>query len=672
MKKTLGKTFLIICICALLIFLLLPFLETQQPAAEQAKKASPQIFTSNPLTALVNRLASIFQTKEKRLQKQAALARAQAQAAQKALNELYADVPADVQARYSAQLAQNEGTNTPNSPSRFDYGDAALQDDQGNWVLVRQTVPQAAGRGMHEINATDDAYERYIRQERAARSTPGLDEPARPADSALARILTPLKNLFGKNQTASAPLPEGQNPTMLAQGRSEGLGGNQNKEVSSQPSAQKQPQMPDFTLAAIPASSAGRGAAAGTGGYYSGADLFNPMLTITRASDWILNNQDEDASDEEKKNNSQKLKAIISKTREELSSKLTEQVQEEAGDAPSTDRLPSTIGCQGQSGSFYRDDLSQCDLTPSITQDPSAWMNEEQQKKQNQLGKQQLTEKLNLPAGHPSLPDVNVLVVLGKTKNILPPDVEEDENDTPEAKQEKQVVAKIYELMLEKQNCSKQECYWIPNKIQQYPNVRETLISAGVNSVEDPLNLYNKWVPELEEKLMDETEGDETGKRFMAMRNALSANAPAYIPVTRQQMQELNRRNEDRKLMNPQTRKDHIVFYVPDPQNARDMMDTFQEHPAFLVWGKDGQVFDKSANLDTGARAGLLQDDLTRRAKEMASFAQGVVQELYKENLIDTSRRKASKIGQMDTKQAAKELNKMSGSATGKTPAKTK
>lgn len=660
MKKALGKTLLIILLFAILIFLLLPFLETQEPAAgAQSKKASPQIFTSNPLTELVNRIAAVFQKKEKRLEKQAAQAKAQAQAAQNALNELYSQAgqqaASPTQARYAAQPAAGE---TASSSARFDYADAALQDEQGNWVLVRQTVPQAAGRGMHEINTTDDAYDRYIRQERAARYTPGLDTPSRPADSALARILAPIKNFLGLKQSSSAA-PSAVEASALARGKSEGLGGDNTKYVSGSSSAQTKPQMPDVNIATAPGGAAGFGGAAPlAGGYYSGGDLFNPMLAITRAGDWILNNQDEDASDEEKANNSKKLREMIYKTKEELSAQLTQQVKEDAGDAPSTDRLPSTIGCQGQSGSFYTDDTNQCDLTPSVSQDPSAWMSAEEQKKQNLQGKQKLAEKLNLPAGHPALPDVNVLVVLGKTKNVLPPDMKTDETDSSEDQHAKQAVAKIYELMLKKQNCTKEECYWIPNKLQQYPNVRETVIAAGLNSVEDPLGLYSQWVPELEKELMDETENDASGERFMAMRNALSANAPAYIPITKQQMEELNRRNEDRKLMNPNTRKDHIVFYVPDPQNARDMMDTFREHPAFLVWGKDGNVFDRSANLDTAARADILQNDLTQRAKEMASFAKGVVQELYRENLIDTSRRKARQIGQMDAKQASEALQK--------------
>ena len=667
MKKTIGKTVLIVCICALLIFLLLPFLETQEPSAKADKKASPQIFTSNPLTELVNRIAAIFQSKEKRLAKKAAAAQAEAQAAKDALNELYADTSAQAPARYAATQAddtQGQAQTTTFTNANFDYGNAALQDEDGNWILVRQTAPDAPARGMHEINTTDDAYERYIRQEKAARSTPGLGAPTRPADSALARLLAPIKGLFGIKQNSTAQLPADATasavraPAANTVKASQGLGSNNGKEPSSSlPARPTLPSIPaGLANAVLPVQAAGN-AGANTA-QYSAADMLNPMLAITRASEWIQENQDPEATDEEKQQNNEKLKNMIYKTRAELSDKLTKQVQEEAGNAPAPNHLPTTIGCRGESGSFYSAEGAPCANLPSVAQDPGAWLSADEQDKLAQQGKQKLMEKLNLPAGHPAVPDVNMLVVLGKTKNILPPDMEENDEDTPEQKQAKEITGRIYELMLEKQNCTKEECYWIPNQLQQYPSVRETVLSAGFNSIEDPLKLYDQWVPQLQAELMDETAGDQTGMQFIDMSKVLSTNAPAYIPITREQMQALNRRNDDRKLMNPETRKDHIVFYVPDPQNAREMIDVFREHPAFLVWGKDGKVFDRSANMDTSARADMLQNDVTQRAKDMAEFAKGVVQELYQENLIDTSRRQTKKISNMNATQATQQLQK--------------
>ena len=76
MKKRIGKIVLISLVSIVLLFLLLPFMAPDTEAPQSTKKANPQIFTSNPLTALVNRIAAVFQGKQKRLERKAALAQA--------------------------------------------------------------------------------------------------------------------------------------------------------------------------------------------------------------------------------------------------------------------------------------------------------------------------------------------------------------------------------------------------------------------------------------------------------------------------------------------------------------------------------------------------------------------------------------------------------------------
>ena len=155
MKKRIGKIVLISLVSIVLLFLLLPFIAPGTEAPQGTKKANPQIFTSNPLTALVNRIAAVFQGKQKRLERKAALAQAQADAANAKLNELYASAQnAPAESRYSAAApGKTDDGETP----RFNQPNAT-QDEDGNWVLVRQTAPEGAGRGMHEINSDDDAY----------------------------------------------------------------------------------------------------------------------------------------------------------------------------------------------------------------------------------------------------------------------------------------------------------------------------------------------------------------------------------------------------------------------------------------------------------------------------------------------------------------------------------
>ena len=114
MKKRIGKIVLISLVSIVLLFLLLPFMAPGTEAPQGTKKANPQIFTSNPLTALVNRIAAVFQGKQKRLERKAALAQAQADAANAKLNELYASAQnAPAESRYSAAAPGTENGDTP-------------------------------------------------------------------------------------------------------------------------------------------------------------------------------------------------------------------------------------------------------------------------------------------------------------------------------------------------------------------------------------------------------------------------------------------------------------------------------------------------------------------------------------------------------------------------------
>ena len=60
--KSAGKLIVVILSLAILFFLLLPFLDNSAPASGEAngKKASPQIFTSNPLSDLVQKVYNLF------------------------------------------------------------------------------------------------------------------------------------------------------------------------------------------------------------------------------------------------------------------------------------------------------------------------------------------------------------------------------------------------------------------------------------------------------------------------------------------------------------------------------------------------------------------------------------------------------------------------------------
>ena len=80
--KNIGKIIIVILAVAICFFLLLPFLEPDSADGKQAqaaKKTSPQIFTSNPLSELVRKVYAMF-SRDQRRKERARLAAAQAAA----------------------------------------------------------------------------------------------------------------------------------------------------------------------------------------------------------------------------------------------------------------------------------------------------------------------------------------------------------------------------------------------------------------------------------------------------------------------------------------------------------------------------------------------------------------------------------------------------------------
>ena len=656
MKKRIGKIVLISLVSLVLLFLLLPFITPGADSPQSAKKATPQIFTSNPLTALVNRIAAVFQSKQKRLERKAALAQAEANAATAQLNKLYASAKnAPAGARYSAAAPEKAGQP---AAQRFDAAVAA-QDADGNWVLVRQTAPEGAERGMHEINSNDDAYERYVRQERAARYTPAPGNAPEEEKSSFAKVINPIKKFFGFGKTGAAQAKPGPDALTLAGG--EGLGGNAGKTLSS--AAREKTERPALPPN-LPASNGANGKnAAGNSGYtgpfVSSAEMFDPMIAITRATEWALKNSDESLTTEERQELQERLEKFREQKRAELAALLDKQVLDAAGNAPAIDRLPSTIGCTGESGSLYNNGAKLCSVAVPISQNPAAWKDGKALEKSKQAGRQQMIEKLHLQDLTDKIPEINVLVVLGKTNNLMPPDAQETQDQDPETAATTSAMREVYNTMLKLQGCDKGECYWIPNRVQQYPDVREAVTAAGVNPVEDPLDVYQKIAQEtwtqFAEKDAENLNDEEYFKRFSEISNNLSQKAPGYIPITREQLNELNERNNDKNMLNPQTRNNNVVFYVPDPQNARDIKDAFRENPAFFVWGKDGSAFERSNDLSAEERGQIVQEDLTERIRQMGAFAREVEQGLRQQNIVDSARRAAQKA----TGKSAQELNKV-------------
>ena len=188
-----GKWIVIALVGAILFFLILPFLDgsATTPAAQRADgKATPQIFTSNPLRRLAEKIMAAFSRKNQNpstfdndalFENEEAVTLASAKRAS-----------TDVQDPSAAAAAPDSVEEEPDDfdPSRI--------DEKGEWILVNQTDPITGIRGMHDIKSSDSAYDRLVRLERQAKYTQsvGALAPKQPV-SKWARLWNPVKKFFG-------------------------------------------------------------------------------------------------------------------------------------------------------------------------------------------------------------------------------------------------------------------------------------------------------------------------------------------------------------------------------------------------------------------------------------------------------------------------------------------
>ncbi len=175
-----------------LVFLSLPFFApkaTSNPkAGENAQQNTPQIFTSNPLTELVNRIAAVFGKKNAGIHSAGGMQNANS-------NAVAEEMLADARAAAANTPTTEE---TPKAGGEGPFG-SFFGDGEEEWVLAPQFSPEGTTRGMHEISVKGDAYDNYIRAERAARFTPVAINPRTKEvpNSKLARIFNPIKRFFG-------------------------------------------------------------------------------------------------------------------------------------------------------------------------------------------------------------------------------------------------------------------------------------------------------------------------------------------------------------------------------------------------------------------------------------------------------------------------------------------
>ena len=528
MKKII-KISVAVIFCLLILFLLLPFIAPEQNTtvgvqadAQAQQTVSPQIFTSNPLTKIVNRLARLFRGKDKQTTKpeqpQAPLSEAQANA--RFGTALYPEQPANV---LGTESAENPSDQQDSSQQTY-ASDQTPQNFDENWVLIRQTAPETNPGGMHEINVKENAYDRYVKQERNARFQPvSIKQKQEVPDSKLARIFRPIKKFFGFEDEKQVPATQGVSfdKTASKTGSSDGLGKSRDVSVGTA-------RRGGFTMPLN---------IGGIGGPISEVEqtkqFFNmlfPHERIRQAAEMIA-----DAAFPNPKNRKEQqqhdrvLADELAKSMGYFNQQIRGRLENLAGNQISGD-VAKTFGCGG--GAF----MSKPGKCP--TDSP----NIEVLRQQSQIQFKQLTGR--------NLPKAPIAIILGqmdpeKTVQDLKaviPELEALEGLDPQ----KQMLIEKYQFMISQANCSKEDpCFWVANNMppSDNPSVQrweDTLEGAGVAFVGDPFHADQKVSNAFLEEIRRNSEDMPDEQREQMLQMAQNAHTPYLLAKA----SELNKKQE--------------------------------------------------------------------------------------------------------------------------------
>lgn len=597
--RKIAKIFLFVCSIALILFLLLPFLETTSPQKNSANgtdtKAQPQIFTSNPLTELVGRIARFFNKRQTADEQPRPMSAA-------AADEMFG--PAQESPLY-ASADNPQGSAPPASQFSADAyaANSYPADEDGDWVLIRQTAPEGATRGMHEINVKDNAYDRYVTQERQAHFTPVLRRPTAQQevpDSRLARIFNPIKHLFGAGEksAASGALRADASAGTAARGSSSS-GMDRNKEKSARALPTRSGGW--NAISNNPFSSLTPGSAEAA---QAMANLLDPSYEIDKTAEWLANlkypnAQNDPAAQQAKQEFEENLKH--QKTQQTFREMQELMVRRNAGQGP-VNVLENTFGCGDGSVSKKKE----CRLEEEDTQ-PQADFS---------ALKQTNAQRFLEQTGHP-LPPSGITVILNSSDlPILDEDVREMLEEMPAKNQ----TAQFYLFMQEK---CQDNCYWVATGADQNSELANTIKGVGLTFKGDPFNRYPEYMQNFLEEKRQEGQSEEEIKEI---KQLLEENQPHYVAYAEQDIYRLAQ--DSKELMKQHAAPEEAT--VPFFTHVQNAFDFYQRtnYPRPLLYG-NGSAVDGDKEL--AERTSDFTDELIQFVNDAQTIRQKAKSEMTQE-----------------------------------------
>ncbi len=578
MKKYLKYAALAIGI-GLFIFLMLPFLDLPEGHNGSARYAAqkPQISTSNPLTAIARKLWAKLSGKPVRYGLLPTDSLTLAKTADPYVAQPYEEEDKAVAAvSRTQQDSESDALQTAPDPdaenARF-----FLQGDNGEWVLIRQRAPEASLAGMHEISIKEDAYDRYVKQERNARFSPATRpvQTAQVPDSKWARVLAPVKRFFGfgdEKPAQTGPLFAGVPGAATARTGSV-------RPQTSNPSAGSA-----YATHTPPAS------------WPQLISLINPAQIIKDAADLVADSMQDNADRETTRRTQQE------EYQHHIQNTLQEELVRLAGGEEALDQMPKTLKCVSEKGMIREGEVDGCDN--------NEYKAEEEIKAANRETFRQLTGM--------EMPQTALIPVLGVAQSSTLEQIDPTGYDS---------TADMYAFMLKQSNCQQGGCFWVANAEQALQVLQPSIEAANVSFVGDPLGKFPQLKAafvEEEMKRYEEKHPQATDEQKQEQRKLLEMTTAPHLLYTQEDIQALLAQlqpapADGQNTTAPDNEPAQVtpVLYLPDAADAKKFADQYGYQTPFVFGRQQHLVFSEDAGSSVASRSDIVTRDLAAHVNLM-------------------------------------------------------
>ena len=495
----------------------------------------------------------------------------------------------------------------------YEEGSAAgFINENGEWEFTVQTSPELAERGMHEVNTSDNAYDKYVRLERSAKWTGGLTAPAADPipESKWARLWQPIKKFFSsdeKEKNTLSPSKTDTNKPFALASASTGLGKVRDTKQAGRYSRASLNMGPNANFNAITADPAA---------IYN---LTNPEIVFTHSAEQLKETASQildpqrakqviETIDNEKKIAMKKaFQRIDNNIKADFNEKLAAEKDLNAPSVNLVEKMFSKSCDEKLSFSgFYDANPTQSIGHPTCSNREN---DDDPQVKEKQMElHRELMSALNIDIEKPISLTTNLVVLLDKTTagqqldflqdnapQNQPAPTEQSEGFTSQAplSAAKEFVKIVYKM----KGCDKHDCYWVANtQTNLAQDLVGTVHESGLLLQSDPMGTID----------LNQLQVELAATNFNDITQLNAGEFPVYFPYTKEEMMKLNERNKPVKAEDGTltASKDSFMFFVPSATKANEMKEVLP-NLAHVIYDSPAQNAPKRSETSSGGNPAL-------------------------------------------------------------------